>query len=104
MWIVVLENIVNATEANRMIHLANQRGYERSSDVGEELEDGTFGTDVNEDRTSTNAWCEEGCVDDAVPQKVMSIIEHVTGIPEENQESLQQLQYVEGQCVYMCLS
>lgn len=97
MWLVVLENIVNEEEANRMIELANIRGYERSADVGEELEDGTFGDDVNEDRTSTNAWCEDECYDDPVPQKVMRTIEHVTGIPMANQESLQQLRYEVGQ-------
>ena len=97
MWLVLLENVVNEDEANRMIELAHHQGFERSEDVGEELEDGTFAGDVNEDRTSTNAWCEEECYDDPVPQKVMKVIEHVTGIPEPNQESLQQLKYEVGQ-------
>jgi hypothetical protein len=97
MWLVVLDNIVTEPEAKRMIELAHHRGYARSEDVGEELEDGTFGTDVNEDRTSTNAWCEDDCYDDPVAQKIMQSIEHVTGIPQLNQESLQQLKYEVGQ-------
>ncbi|GKY90422.1 hypothetical protein MPSEU_000016000 [Mayamaea pseudoterrestris] len=97
MWVVVLENIVNEEEANHLIGLARKRGFERSADVGEELDDGTFGVDVNDDRTSTNAWCEDDCLKDQVAQKVMDTIEHVTGIPERNQEPLQQLFYEEGQ-------
>jgi hypothetical protein len=97
LWVIVLENIVNQTEADHMIELARRRGFERSADVGEQLDDGTFGIDVNDDRTSTNAWCEEGCSEDPVAQKIMHTIEHVTGISERNQESLQQLFYEEGQ-------
>jgi prolyl 4-hydroxylase len=97
MWMVVLENICTETEAQRMIELASARGFERSADVGEELEDGSYGDDINEGRTSENAWCEEGCEKDTVAKDIMERIEHITSIPKENQESLQQLRYQVGQ-------
>jgi len=53
-WLVQFENIATPSEAERLIELGAARGYERSADVGDEQDDGTFTDLVNEGRTSTN--------------------------------------------------
>jgi prolyl 4-hydroxylase len=94
LWLVLLENAMSADEANRMIELGSQQGYERSSDVGDENADGTYGKHVNTGRTSENSWCLNDCYTDPVAQSIMQRIENITGIPEVNSENLQLLRYV----------
>ena len=48
-------------------------------------------------RTSSTNWCREGCHDDPVVQNIHRRMEALTGIPQENYEYLQILQYTEGQ-------
>ena len=54
-WMVLFDNILSEEEAERMIELGGLQGYERSSDVGKELIDGTHEKYINKGRTSTNA-------------------------------------------------
>lgn len=96
-WVVTLENFINATEAQFLIDFGGEIGYERSADVGEELEDGSYDDDVNEDRTSTNAWCEGSCQSHEITTSIMARMQSVTGIPPENSEALQLLRYEVGQ-------
>jgi prolyl 4-hydroxylase len=97
MWLVSFENFTSPEEAEHMIQLAADQGYERSADVGEELPDGSFADDINSGRTSENAWCDDDCFEDPVAQSIMRRIEHITGINMDNQESLQQLRYRVGE-------
>lgn len=55
LWMVLFENAMTDDEADRLVELGGLAGYERSSDVGEELPDGTYTQNVNSGRTSTNA-------------------------------------------------
>lgn len=55
MWLVQFDNMSTPEECQRLIELGALEGYERSADVGEELEDGTYNDSINEGRTSTNA-------------------------------------------------
>jgi prolyl 4-hydroxylase len=96
-WVVVLENVVSKEEADRLIDLGAVEGYERSSDVGALQFDGTHGHLVNDGRTSTNAWCAEECSEDPVAKSVISRIEYITQIPDNNTEYLQLLRYDVGQ-------
>jgi hypothetical protein len=66
-------------------------------DVGKKKFDGTFESDVNPTRTSTNSWCSEGCYDDPEVQKLTQRIEDLTGIPSNNSEYWQLLRYEETQ-------
>lgn len=93
LWMVMFENALSDEEADRMIELGGELGYERSSDVGEEQPDGTFTTNVNNGRTSTNAWCTDECYEDPIAKSLMARIEEITGIPETNSENLQLLRY-----------
>lgn len=96
-WVVTLENFVTDEEADRLIDLGAARGYERSSDVGKMRFDGTYDSNVNEGRTSTNAWCEGECYNDTLAQQVMRRIDEITNIPHNNSEHLQLLRYKVGQ-------
>ena len=96
-WVVTLDNFLSADEAQILIDHGGKLGYERSADVGEMLEDGSFEDDVNEGRTSENSWCEEECKDDPVTIGIMERIEFVTGIHANHSESLQLLRYEPGQ-------
>ena len=96
-WIVVLENFVTDEECDRLIELGAIEGYERSSDVGKMRPDGTFEDNVNNGRTSLNAWCQHACYEDPMAKNVIDRISNVTGIPEQNSEYLQLLQYKVGQ-------
>jgi prolyl 4-hydroxylase len=61
-------------------------GFERSSDVGAMKADGTFDSNVNEGRTSTNAWCQNACYEDEVALTVVERLTNITGINETNSE------------------
>ncbi|GKY90387.1 hypothetical protein MPSEU_000012700 [Mayamaea pseudoterrestris] len=97
LWMVMFENALSEDEAHQMIELGGLLGYERSSDVGDELPDGTFTQSVNSGRTSTNAWCVGECYENATAQTLMARIEEITGIPETNSENLQLLRYEEDE-------
>jgi len=96
-WVLTFENFLSNEEADRMIELGRQQGYERSADVGEMKFDGTLDAIVNEGRTSTNAWCMDDCEEDPVSGNIWKRIEQLTGIPETNSEHFQILRYEEGQ-------
>jgi len=40
-WVVLLENFVKPEEADRLVQIGKDRGYERSADVGKEKPDGS---------------------------------------------------------------
>jgi len=96
-WVVIIDDFISEEECKRLIELGAIRGYERSRDVGEEQADGTFTSVESKDRTSSNAWCQEECLEDPVVQTVLKRIEDLTGVPDTNSEHLQLLKYGEGQ-------
>eukprot|EP00804_Cyclotella_cryptica_P029939 CCRYP_020080-RA/>CCRYP_020080-RA protein AED:0.17 eAED:0.17 QI:302/1/1/1/0.5/0.33/3/416/480 len=97
-WIVLFENFVSEAEAEALIAAGAKKGYERSADVGAENPDGSHEEDVNDGRTSYNAWCdEELCNDDPIIGPVIQRIANVTETPVENSEDLQLLRYEPGQ-------
>jgi prolyl 4-hydroxylase len=96
-WVVVLENFLSQDEAERLIHLGMEEGYERSSDVGEIKYDGSHEHNVNNGRTSYNSWCSGVCYNDTVVKGVIDRITDLTNIPEVNSEWLQMLRYEEGE-------
>jgi prolyl 4-hydroxylase len=96
-WVVVLENVVSQEEAEHMIELGAIEGYERSSDVGKLKFDGTYESNVNDGRTSTNAWCKYGCYKNETAQRVIERVTNMTNIPEKNSENFQLLKYEVGQ-------
>ncbi|KAL9187261.1 hypothetical protein ACHAXT_001364 [Thalassiosira profunda] len=96
-WLITLEDFVSADEAQRLIDLGGEEGYERSTDVGSLQDDGSYTKDVHSTRTSSNAWCLAKCMSDPIARNVVSHIEQMTQIPQTNSESLQLLKYGVGQ-------
>jgi len=96
-WVVTLDNFISEEECDVMIELGRQKGYERSQDVGAKKFDGTYDGQVNQGRTSTNAWCVEDCWQHNVTQAIHERMEEVIRIPRGNYEHLQLLNYQEGQ-------
>jgi len=94
-WVVTLDTFLTDEECDLLIQLGGEEGYEISMDVGAKKFDGSFEGYKNNRRTSTNAWCKEGCAEKA--SSVLQKIENVTGIPDANSEYLQLLQYNVGQ-------
>ena len=54
-WMVVFENAISPEEAQRLQELGAREGYKRSEDVGVRKADGTYTSQTNSGRTSTNA-------------------------------------------------
>ena len=96
-WVVIIDEFITEAECKRLIEVGTQLGYKRSKDVGDELPDGTFDAVISRERTSTNAWCDDSCLEDEVVYGVLKKIEILTGIPVEYSEDLQLLKYEEGQ-------
>lgn len=96
-WIIEFEKFSTDEEADRLVELGEELGYERSTDVGEILADGSYGAKTSKSRTSTNAWCVDKCYEDPLAKSVYNRISKVTGTPEVNQENLQLLHYDVGQ-------
>jgi len=97
-WVLTLDNFLSAEEAERLIEMGHNVGYERSTDVGKVEEDGSVERKLSQGRTSTNAWClSEECVNDPVSLAVYERMENLTGIPRSNSEALQLLRYTESQ-------
>ena len=96
-WVVTFDSFFTDEEADRLIELGYQQGYQRSTDVGGTNFDGTYTAVVSSGRTSHNAWCADECNDDTITRRLWQRIERVTGIPETNMEYFQILRYEEGQ-------
>lgn len=94
---IQFDNFLSDDEAQRLIELGYEQKYERSADVGTRKADGTYTLNVNNGRTSTNAWCLGACMKDPIALDVLARIENVTGIPETNSENLQLLRYEVGE-------
>jgi prolyl 4-hydroxylase len=96
-WVITMENVVGADEAERLIELGSDEGYARSTDVGKMKGDGTTEKSVSTGRTSSNAWCQNACYNDSYSQSVVHRLTNLTGIDERNSEYLQLLRYEPGQ-------
>jgi len=93
-WVVLLENFVSSEEADRLVELGKQQGYERSAGVGKPKHDGTHDATVDYSRTSHNTWCKEPtCYEDTLVSPVVARIANITRTKNENAEYLQMLQY-----------
>jgi prolyl 4-hydroxylase len=96
-WMVVFDNAMSGEEADRLVELGGIEGYKHSASAGKIKEDGTETAQTHSGRTSTNAWCKDGCYDDPTARGVMDRIANITGTPEMNSEYLQLLRYEAGQ-------
>jgi len=92
-FIITIDGVVIPEESAGIIESVSGK-FEGSSGTGAIMEDGTFAKEVTSYRTSRNAWChEEPCRSLAVSMNVEDKIAALTGVPRENQEYLQILDY-----------
>jgi len=97
-WIVTIDNFLSEQECQTLIELGMELGYERSADVGQKRKfDGTYESNVNDGRTSSQAWCHDHCRMNTTTEQITQRIEALIGVPEINFESLQLLRYYESQ-------
>eukprot|EP00581_Thalassiosira_minuscula_P016868 CAMPEP_0183730882 /NCGR_PEP_ID=MMETSP0737-20130205/33763_1 /TAXON_ID=385413 /ORGANISM="Thalassiosira miniscula, Strain CCMP1093" /LENGTH=517 /DNA_ID=CAMNT_0025963473 /DNA_START=62 /DNA_END=1612 /DNA_ORIENTATION=+ len=97
-WVVYLENFVQEEEADRLVELGKERGYEHSIEVGEEKPDGSYHSLETKSRTSRNTWCQDpSCYGDPLVAPVIERIANLTKTEDKNSEYLQLLQYETGQ-------
>jgi prolyl 4-hydroxylase len=96
-WVVILDNVVTESEAERLIELGAIEGYEQSFAGGKLKPDGTYEPGFSQTRTSSNAWCKGECYKDPIAQRVIERITNITKIPETNSEYLQMLKYNPGE-------
>ena len=91
-WVVVLENVVMADEAERLIELGHVEGFRRSV-----IADGTTSGHLYNGRTSSNAWCQFKCYNDTLAQSALARVSEIINIPERNSEYWQLLKYEKGE-------
>jgi len=94
-WILRFDNFFTEEEAQGIIDAAGT--FERSTDVGKKDDTGHFAKVTSTSRTSKNAWCHERCWGAPMVQQVMQRVEDLVGIPLDNSEHLQILEYEIGQ-------
>lgn len=96
-WIVALDDFVTEQECEALIQQGAAKGYDKSRGIGEMQEDGTYEDTVLTGRTSSNAWCDETCIDNPLIKGVIDRMEHLVQIPYGHSEFLQLLKYEPGQ-------
>ena len=97
-WVIIIDDFISELEALELIELGAKQGYNRSLDVGKDLQkNGEFDEVVSNDRTSTTAWCLDDCYTNETARVVTERISQLVGIDEINSEYLQLLRYEEGQ-------
>ncbi|CAJ1958848.1 unnamed protein product [Cylindrotheca closterium] len=96
-WVITMENLIQPDEADRLIALGQEMGFERSKGMAKIHPDGTPEHVVSDARTSTQTWCREDCSADPMSRQVIERLSNLTGIDEMNSEYLQLLEYEPGQ-------
>lgn len=88
-WVVTLDNFLTGIEADRLLEAGSEgSGLQRSlTGDGQEIQE----------RTSSTSWCQGPCLLDPTVVAVQRRVEAYTGVPVENAEHMQLLQYREGQ-------
>ena len=97
-WVVQLDTFFSEQEAQHLIELGTQIGFERSTVLSNTSvsDDGSRNL-VSDIRTSSTAWCDEDeCMDDAVIESIFDRMEYLTQINMDNSEVLQFLEYNVG--------
>mmetsp|Transcript_1573 Transcript_1573/g.3425 ORF Transcript_1573/g.3425 Transcript_1573/m.3425 type:complete len:227 (-) Transcript_1573:547-1227(-) len=97
-WVMTFDAFLDDFEIDQLLKGAEYGGFERSTDQGKVVGgSGEMQKVTSSTRTSSNAWCRTECESLPGVQSVTERIEKVTGIPANNYESFQILQYQQGQ-------
>jgi len=96
-WVVTLENFLTDEEAERMIQIGNELGFQRSLEGNGTETDGTYKVAPSPNRTSYGARCRDSCYNDALTGAIRGWMEEVTGVSEMNSGHFYILRYGTGQ-------
>lgn len=96
-WVLQFDTFLTDEECQQLIEQGQRIGYGQSLTVGKQNFDGTNEAVVAQIRTSTNAWCENECMDDPAVKEIHDRMEKLMQIPIANWEFLQLLKYEESQ-------
>eukprot|EP00580_Thalassiosira_gravida_P010906 CAMPEP_0201632592 /NCGR_PEP_ID=MMETSP0493-20130528/6186_1 /ASSEMBLY_ACC=CAM_ASM_000838 /TAXON_ID=420259 /ORGANISM="Thalassiosira gravida, Strain GMp14c1" /LENGTH=338 /DNA_ID=CAMNT_0048104147 /DNA_START=18 /DNA_END=1034 /DNA_ORIENTATION=+ len=91
-WVILLENFLTNEEADRIVNIGHEQGYERSTRTT-----GAGKTDTTPGRTSDNTWCKDSCTNDPLVSSVLERIATATKSTTNHSEHLQLLRYEAGQ-------
>jgi len=94
-WVMQFDEFLTDTECNALFSTTGP--FERSTDTGAKNELGESQRILSTGRTSKNAWCRAPCEKHPDVKSIVAKIVNVTGVPYENYESFQVLQYEKGQ-------
>lgn len=95
-WVITMENLIEDDEADRLIELGKEMGFQRSTTARIKA-DGTPENFLSEYRTSAQTWCWESCSADPIARRVIERLSNLTGVDKRNSEFLQLLEYQPGQ-------
>jgi prolyl 4-hydroxylase len=96
-YVIQFNNFIDDETIQFLIQYGNNNGFKRSTDVGPIDSFGENKQVVSNHRTSENTWCSGPCEQHHLVQRLNKRIEEITGIPQQNYESLQLLKYTRGQ-------
>jgi prolyl 4-hydroxylase len=85
-WVLTIDDFLSEQDCQTLIDWGHNLEFERSVDAGKILEDGSIESVISTSRTSTNAWCLEGCFEDPVTQTVLDRLEAMLNIPRTHYE------------------
>lgn len=94
-WVVTFDDIIPQDAIEMFINHGKE--WKRSQDAGKMLPDGTFENVLGAHRTSSTAWCTEGCYFRKPILDLMDLIADITQTPRENAEYPQVLRYQKNQ-------
>lgn len=89
-WVITFDSFLSDEECEKLIELGYDGGYEGS-------ENGTFDGKELTLGSSESAWCDESCQKDPMVKSLMSRIQSITQVPEENSELLLISKFEQGQ-------
>jgi len=95
-WILRFNDVISEEETDTLLNLTLAK-VKRSTDQGEFDEFGVQAQVTSKHRTSSNAWCDNGCWDNPTMKNFTERIAKMVRVPPEYFESFQVLKYEIGQ-------
>mmetsp|Transcript_50764 Transcript_50764/g.152871 ORF Transcript_50764/g.152871 Transcript_50764/m.152871 type:complete len:418 (-) Transcript_50764:79-1332(-) len=96
-WVVELSDFLGSDECDRLIAHGHVAGYERSVENDPTQSGGSGDGVVTNGRTSSSAWCEKECEEDAEVHNVVERMSHAVDLPWDNAEYMHLLRYQPGE-------
>jgi prolyl 4-hydroxylase len=97
-WILQLDQFLSDEEADRLIELGIDTGFQPSYTALGSRPDGSLDAYADTSRTSSSTYCDSAtCLQDPTIQSVIERLEQLTHVPESHYEHFHMLRYDVGQ-------